>query len=158
MNLNATLFGQMITFALFVWITMRFVWPPLHTAMADRQKKIADGLAAAEKGHKDLVLSQERSLAVLTESKEKGMVIVDDAHKRAAAIIEHAKAQAEEEVARLMQKAEQEVSTLIMQAKESLRSEVAKIAVFGAEKILKQEIDVHKHERLLQELVDGLTN
>ncbi len=158
MNLNATLFGQMITFALFVWITMRFVWPPLQAAMADRQKKIADGLAAAEKGHKDLALSQERSVAVLRESKETGAAIVEDAHKRASGIIEHAKAQAEEEVARLMLKAQQEVATLIMQAKESLRSEVAQIAVFGAEKILNQEIDVKKHERLLQELVDGLTN
>lgn len=158
MNLNATLFGQMITFALFVWITMRFVWPPLQAALADRQKKIADGLAAAERGHKDLALSQERSLVALKESKEKGTAIVDDAHKRAASIVEHAKVHAEEEVARLMQKAEEEIATLVMQAKESLRSEVAKIAVYGAEKILNQEIDMKKHEHLLQELVDGLAS
>lgn len=158
MNLNATLFGQMITFALFVWFTMRFVWPPLQAALADRQKKIADGLAAAERGHRDLSLSQEKATTMLKEAKEKGAAIVDDAHKRAASIVDHARAHASEEAARLMQKAEAEIDTLLMQAREGLRLEIAKIAIQGAEKILNEEIDAKKHEKLLQNLVDKLAS
>lgn len=156
MNIGLTLFGQMITFLLFVIITKLYVFPPLLKALAQRQAKIADGLAAAARGHHDLELAQASVVKQLKEAKQTAMHIVEDAHKQAVALVEAAKEQAQEETQRLLQKAETEVEQMVAQAKEGLRSQVSNLALLGAEKILSRHIDEAANQELLDKLVEEL--
>lgn len=156
MDINATLFGQMITFGLFVLFTWRYVWPPLHSALDERQSKIADGLAAAERGHHDLKLAQEKATQVLRESRQEASGIVDDARFQAQKIVDAAKEQAQAERKKIIEKADLEVGQLYSQAKDTLRKEVSALALKGAEQILSQNIDDGAHERLLDQLVEEL--
>lgn len=156
MDINLTLLGQMITFIMFVWITKRFIWPPVIKALKDRQAKIADGLAAAEKGHLELQRAKEQIALELKGSKEEGASIVLEAKKQADAIVDHARQQAHDEGQRIIQQAHAEVEQMVLQAKESLRSQVASIAMVGAEKILGRSIDAGIHQNMLDKLAQEI--
>ena len=152
MDINATLFGQAIWFAVFIWITMKFVWPPLQKAMQARQKQIADGLAAAERGKHDLELAAKRSADVIREAKDRSNDIVGQAEKRAQQIVEEAKEAAKVEAARIVAGAKADIDQEVMRAKEHLRERVAELAVAGAGKILRREVDSKAHGELLGQL------
>ena len=156
MNINATLIGQTIAFAVFVWFCMKYVWPPMMQALNDRQKKIADGLAAADKASKDLDLAQQRVQAELNEAKGQSQEIIDQANRRANQIIEEAKVQARAEGERLKAAAEAEIEQEINRAREVLRSQVATLAVAGAEKILGKNLDEAANSRLVDNLAAEL--
>jgi len=155
-NINATILGQMIAFAFFVWFCMKYVWPPLTAAMAERQKKIADGLEAAERAEKDLELAQSRVADQLKEAKSEASGIIDQANKRATQIIDEAKEQAREEGQRLIAGAQAEIEQEVNRAKEQLRAQVASIAIAGAEKILEASIDENVHAELAEKLASSL--
>lgn len=156
MNINVTLLGQMITFALFVWFTKSFVWPPLIKALKERQAKIADGLAAAERGHVELEQAQAQAAQFLKDSKEKGANLVLEAQKQADLIVDNARQQAHEEGQRIIQQAQTEVEHMIEQAKEKLRKEVASIAMLGAQKVLERSIDPQAHSAMLEKLAQEI--
>jgi F-type H+-transporting ATPase subunit b len=155
-NINATILGQMIAFAFFVWFCMKYVWPPLTAAMAERQKKIADGLEAADRAGKDLELAQSRVADQLKEAKSEASGIIDQANKRATQIIDEAKEQAREEGQRLIAGAQAEIEQEVNRAKEQLRAQVASIAIAGAEKILEASIDENAHAELAEKLASSL--
>ena len=156
MDLNLTLIGEMITFLGFVWFTMKFVWPPLVRLMEERTKKIADGLAAAEQGVKELELANYKVKQILTEAKAQGSSIIEKSHQRANHIIEEAKLKAQEEGKRLIVLAENDIEQKYNLAKNDLLSQVSSIAIAGAEKILRKEVDKSSNDRLMQELVGEL--
>lgn len=143
MDINATLIVQMLVFATFVWFTMKFVWPPLAKAMEARQDTIAEGLAAGERGKKELELAQHRVTDQLKQAKADALSIIEQANKRAASIIEEAKDDARQESSRIMQSANEQIQQQIIQAGDTLKKSVASLAVIGAEKILNKEIDAN---------------
>lgn len=156
MNLNLTLIGQVITFILFVWFTMKYVWPPLMSVMDERRKQVADGLAAAQQGRDELELAKHKSKEAIDEAKVQASAIVEQAHQRANHIIEEAKHDARDEGERLLRLAQSEIQQETAQAKDQLMSAVASIAVAGAEKILKQEIQQADSERLVNDAIGEL--
>lgn len=156
MNINLTLFGQMITFVLFVWITKRYIWPPVIKALKERQAKIADGLAAAEKGHLELARAKEQVALELKASKEEGAGIILEAKKQADSIVDQARQQAHDEGQRIIAQAHSEVEQMVLQAKETLRSQVATIAMVGAEKVLGRSIDSGVHQSMLDKLAQEI--
>ena len=156
MSINATLIGQAIWFALFIWITMKYVWPPLQKAMADRQAQIAEGLAAAERGKHDLELATKRAADALREGKGKAADIAAQAEKRGLQMIEEAKAEARVQADRIVEGAKAEIEQEKLRAKESLREQVALLAVAGAEKILRREIDPKAHADILSAIKQDL--
>lgn len=149
MNINATLIGESITFFIFVWFCMKYVWPPIMNALQERQQLIADGLAAGERGKHELELASKRASSDLRDAKQKSADIVAQAEKRAAQIIDEAKTTAKIEADRIMHAGEASVAQEVVRAKEALRSHVAELAVAGAEKILRREIDIKSHAVLL---------
>lgn len=149
MEFNATLLGQAITFAILVWFTMKFVWPPLTNMMDERAKRIADGLAAAERGKQDLEAAEQRVADELRKAKQQSTEIMLAAEKRANQIVEEAKDAARIEGAKLVADAKAEIEQEMLRAKETLREQVAILAVAGAEKILRREIDAAKNADLL---------
>jgi F-type H+-transporting ATPase subunit b len=153
MNINATLLGQTIMFAMFVWFCMKFVWPPIMAALDARKKQIADGLAAAERGKHDLDLAAKRSAEVLREAKEKAAEIIALGDKRHSEIVEEAKAKAEVEASNILARANADVEQEVFRAKEQLRTQVTAVALAGAGKILGREIDAKAHNELLEKLV-----
>lgn len=153
MELNITLFGQMITFAIFVWFTMRYVWPPMMKALEERKQKIADGLAAAERGKHELELAQHKSVEILREAKTQASHIVEEAHKRANQVVEEAKTRAREEAERLIAMGKAEIAREVQKAKQSLKSQVALLAIAGAEKILAHNIDKAANSEILDKLI-----
>lgn len=148
-----TLLGQIITFAVLVWFVKRFLWGPMLHMMEDRQRRIADGLAAAERGKHEQQLAEDRASELLHEAKGQAAEIISRAEKRANEIVEEAKADARAEGERLLTAAQAEITQEINRAKEELRGQVAAIAVSGAEKVLEREIDEKAHGELLQKLV-----
>lgn len=156
MNINLTLFGQTISFAIFVWFTMKFVWPPITAAMQARQKKIAEGLDAAGRAQRDLQLAQEKAAQTLRETKEQAAEILDKASKTANAIVEESKQQARSEGERLLAGAKAEIEVEVNRAKDLLRTEVAALAVAGAEKILEASVDSKAHNDLVAKLASQL--
>ena len=150
MNITATLIGQTLTFFLFVWFCMKLVWPPIMNALAERQKQIADGLAAGERGKHELELASKRAADNLRESKSKVAEVIAQAEKRAAQIVEEAKGVAKAEGDRLIVAAKAEIDQEATRARESLRESVAALAVAGAEKILRREVDAKAHADLLE--------
>lgn len=144
--------GQMIVFAIFVWFTMKFVWPPITKAMEERRQKIADGLAAAEKGAAALQDASAKSEEELKAARAQAQEIVAAANKQATQLVEQAKAHAQEEGERIVAKAHEEVSREVAHAREELRKQVGELAVVGAAKILKREIDAQAHADVLNEL------
>jgi len=149
MNINFTLFSQAAAFAVFIWFTVKFVWPPLMRAIEDRQKTIADGLAAGERGKHELELASHRSSDALKEAKQRASDIIAQAEKRASQIIEEAKGTAKDESDRIIIGAKAEVDQEVFRAKETLRQQVADLAVAGAAKILRREVDAKTHAELL---------
>lgn len=156
MNINLTLIGQIIAFALFVWFCMKFVWPPIIAAMKARADKIADGLEAADRADKDLELAQEAATKKLHAAKEEAASIIDSANKRASQIVEEAKDQAREEGDRLKAAAQAEIAQEMNRAKEALRGQVASLAIAGAEKVLEASIDENAHKALVEKLAASL--
>ncbi len=141
MNMTATLIGQILTFAALVWFINRFLWGPLTRMMADRSKRIADGLAAAERGQHEQELAEKRAMEVLHGAKGQAAEIISQAQRRAGEIIEEAKNDARGEGERLLQAARAEIDQEVNRAREQLRSQVASLAVAGAERVLAREID-----------------
>ncbi|PXX46046.1 MULTISPECIES: F0F1 ATP synthase subunit B [Aquitalea] len=152
MEFNVTLLGQAITFAILVWFTMKFVWPPLTNMMEERAKRIADGLAAAERGKQDLEAAEKRVADEVRKAKQQAMEIIASAEKRATQIVDEAKENASTEGARIVADAKGQIDQEVMRAKEALREHVAQLAVVGAEKILRKEIDAAKHADLLSSI------
>jgi F-type H+-transporting ATPase subunit b len=152
MNLNLTMFVQGFAFFLFIWFTMKFVWPPLLRAIEARQKQIAEGLAAAERGKQDLELAAKRAAEELQRARAQAGDIIAQAEKRGAAAVEEAKAAAKAEAERIVASAKAEIEQEVFRAKESLRAQVSVLAVTGAEKILKREVDAKAHAQLLSGL------
>lgn len=149
MNINLTLFAQAIVFAAFILFTVKFIWPPLLRAMESRQKTIADGLAAAEQGKKSLESSAKQAEEAIREARDRAAEIIAGAEKRAAQMIEEAKTQAKEEGGREKAAAKAEIAQEAARAREQLRDQVASLAVAGAEKILRREVDAKAHGDLL---------
>ena len=156
MNINMTLLGQTISFAIFVWFCMKFVWPPITAAMAERQKKIAEGLNAADRAQRDLSLTQEKVAQTLRETKEQATQIIEQANKSANLIVEEAKQQARAEGERLVTAAKAEIEQEVNRAKDQLRAQVAVLAVKGAEQILQSEVDSAAHSELVDKLASQL--
>lgn len=156
MNINLTLIGQTFAFALFVWFCMKYVWPPLRDALHERQKKIADGLAAAERGEHEEELARQRATETLREAKEQASGIIDQAQRRANEIVEEAKDTARSESDRIKQAAQAEIEQEITRAREHLRGQVVAIAMTGAERVLRNEVNADAHDRVLDELVQDL--
>ena len=156
MNINLTLFGQMVTFAFFVWFCMKFVWPIILQAMEERQKKIADGLDAADRALRDLDVAQSKVSDQLQEAKQEAAGIIDQANKRAVQIIEEAKQQAVTEGERLKVAAQAEIEQEVNRAKEELRAAVAGLALAGAEKVLEASIDEKSNRALVDKLAAQL--
>lgn len=152
MNINATLFAQMIVFAILIWVTMKWIWPPLMAAIEDRQQKIAEGLAAADRSKKDLAQAEEKVNEVLREARSKASEIINQAEARRAQIIDLAKEEAIEEGNRQKAAALAEIESATARAREDLRKQVSALAVAGAEKLLRREIDGNAHRALLDEL------
>ena len=156
MNLNATLFAQLVVFFILAWFTMQFVWPPIVKALDERAKKIADGLAAAERGKQDLELATKRSTEALREGKEKAAELIGNAEKRAAQLIEEAKVNAKAEAGRIVAGAKAENDQEGVRAKEQLCEQEAYLVVSGAEKILRREINTQAHADILATIKQDL--
>ena len=156
MNINLTLFGQMVTFAIFVWFCMKFVWPVIFLAMEERQQKISEGLDAADQAARDLEVAQSKATDQMKEAKIKAASIVDQANKRASQIVDEAKQQAVAEGDRLKVAAEAEIEQEVNRAKEELRASVAGLALAGAEKVLEASIDDKANRALVDDLASQL--
>ncbi len=156
MNINFTLIAQAIAFAVLIWFTVKFVWPPLLSAIETRQKEIADGLAAAQEGRSALDVAAKKSEATLAEAKQKASEIIGQAEKRGSQIVEEAKGNARTEGERILAGAKAEIDQEVNRAKESLRSQVSALAIAGAEKILRKEIDAKVHSEMLSKLAAEL--
>ena len=152
MNLNATLFIQTIVFVILGWVTMKFIWPPLIRAIDDRRAKIADGLAAAERGHKELQSANGEAQVIINEAREKALKIVDQANRRSGEIIEEARSTAMSEGQRLVGDARQEAALEQARARDQLRKDVGSLAVAGASRLLEREIDPKAHADLIEQL------
>ena len=152
MNINATLFLQAIVFAILVWFTMRFIWPPVMKALDERAQKIADGLAAADKAKSELASANKRVDEQLGQARAETTKQLADAEKRGAVIVEEAKKRAEEEAAKIVAAAKAEAEAQSTRAREVLREQVAALAVKGAEAILKREVNAGVHAELLGRL------
>lgn len=150
MNINMTLIGQSIAFAIFVWFCMKYIWPPIVNALEVRRKQIADGLAAADRGKHELELAAKRSSEILRESKSRASEIIAQAEKRAAQIVEEAKNSAKDEGDRMIAAARAEIEQVSQRARETLRGEVVKLVVSGAGKVLRREINPQAHADLLE--------
>ena len=156
MNINLTLIGQSIAFAFFVWFCMKFIWPHLMNAIEERQKTIADGLAAAERGQQSLETAEAKVEELVREARERASEIVDQAHARANQLIADAKEEGERERERQLAAARAEIQQETNKAREELRGQVSAIAVASAEKILQREIDKTRHEEILSKLASQL--
>ena len=156
MNLNATLIVQVFVFAVLVGFTLKYVWPPIAKALDERANKIAEGLAAAERGKSEFEQAEKKVAELLSEGRIQVTELVANAEKRAAQIVEEAKTQAANEAARITAQAKADVETEINRAREALREQVAVLAVKGAESILRCEIDEKQHAKLLSTLKQEL--
>jgi len=152
MNLNFTLIAQALAFALFIWFTVKFIWPPLMRAIEQRQKQIADGLAAGERGREELEAAGKRAHEELAKARERVGEIIGSAEKRDAQMMDEAKAAAKAETDRILAAAKADIDQQIARAREMLREQVAALAVSGAEKILRREVNAQTHAELLSQL------
>jgi F-type H+-transporting ATPase subunit b len=155
-SINATLLIQMIAFMLLIWLVNKVLWAPLSKLMEDRQKKIADGLSAAEKGKHELELAEQKAKDVLKDAKTQAQNILGQAEKRGSEIVEDAKVKATEEAGRIKASAQAEIEQEVSRAREDLRKEVASIAISGAEKILGKEVDAAAHNDMLETLIKSI--
>ena len=149
MDINATLLGQAITFAILVWFTMKFVWPPLSNMLEERAKRIADGLAAAEAGKQELLNAEAKVAIELKKVQVRATEIIANSEKRADQIVEEAKDRAKHEADRILSDANAQIDQEFMRVKEQLRNQVSSLVIKGAEQILRSEIDSNRHEKIL---------
>jgi len=156
MDINATLIIQMLVFAAFVWFTMTFVWPPLTKVLEARRDKIADGLAAAERGQRELELAQARVKEELKQVKVDAADIIEKAGRRASLLVDEAKNEARAEAERIMKTHAEQLTQEVSRAKEALRVEVSALAIAAAEKILMNEVDEEKNRTILDHLIEEL--
>ena len=156
MNPNSTLLGQMISFIILIWFSVKFIWPPLIQAIEERQQKIAEGLAAADNAQKNLAQADAKVAEELKAARAKANEIIEQAHQRANALIDAAKADAIAEAQRQKALAEAEIEAAANRAKEELRKQVSALAVLGAEKLLKREINANDQKALIDELAAQL--
>jgi F-type H+-transporting ATPase subunit b len=152
-TINATLIAQMIVFLILIWFTMKFIWPPLTKAMDDRARRIAEGLSAAEKARKELADADVRVADEIKKARSEAVSIIDRAHQQANQIVDKAKQDAIVEATRQKATAAADIESMTHRAREELRGQVATLAVSGAEKILRREIDANAHKALLDQLV-----
>jgi F-type H+-transporting ATPase subunit b len=152
MNINATLLGQAIVFGILIWFSVKFIWPPLVKAIEDRQKKIAEGLAAAERGQTELQSAHGEAQAIVNQAREQAKKIVDQAHKREVSIVEEARNTAVEEGKRIVESSRQDAQQEKARARDELRKDVATLAVAGASRLLQREIDAKAHADLIEQL------
>ncbi|AOY92337.1 F0F1 ATP synthase subunit B [Cupriavidus sp. USMAA2-4] len=152
MNLNATFLAQMVVFFILWWVVAKFIWPPLVKALDERAKKIADGLAAAEKGKAELELANKRVDQAMSEARTEGAQRVADAEKRAQLVADEIKQNAQAEAARIIAQAKTDAEQQVTKAREQLRDQVSVLAVKGAEQILKREVNAQVHADLLNQL------
>lgn len=152
MDINATIIGQFITFAIFVWFTMKKVWPLIIKFMHDREKKIAAGLEAGERGKRELEMAEQKAFSIIREAKQQATQIIEQANLHSAQLVEEAKTEAKHESQRIVDMAQGEIDREVAQAKEALKSRVAQLAVTGAEKIIQRHIDPAVHGDLLNKL------
>ncbi|OIR03533.1 ATP synthase subunit b [mine drainage metagenome] len=152
MNLNATLFAQLAVFFILAWFTMKFVWPPIMKALDERAQKITDGLAAADKAKSDLALTEKRVVEEMRKARESATEVRANADRQGAQLIEEARIEAGRIIAQAREAAEGEAAVAAQRAKEALREQVAQLAVAGAERILRREINPQVHAELLVNL------
>jgi F-type H+-transporting ATPase subunit b len=155
-NINATLLGQAIAFAIFVWFCMKYVWPPLMKAIEERQKIIADVLSAAERAEKDLNLAKANASDRMKEAKRAATEVIEQANKRKSQIVDEAKGEALAERQKILAQAAAEIEALRVRARDDLRKQVATLAVAGAEKILERAIDKDAHKDILDNITAQL--
>ena len=156
MGINMTLVGQMLTFLVFIWFTKKFVWPPVMKAMEERREKIADGLAAAERGQKALEEADAQVAERIREARQQASQIIEQAERRGSEIVEEAKTDAREQGERMLAQAQAEIEQETNRVREALRGEVAAIALAGAQQLLEKEIDPASHRELLDKLASQL--
>ncbi len=156
MNINLTLFGQTITFILFVWFCLKFIWPHILKAMDDRKTQIADGLAAGERGRHEQELSEQRAVEVIREAKDQAKEILAQAHKRGDEIVDDAKDDGRAEGERMLRAAEAEMEQQMNRAREQLRADVVKLALQGAQQVLGRDVDEKVHTEQLDRLAAQL--
>ena len=156
MNINVTLIAQIIAFILMIWLVNKYLWRPVSALLAQRQKRIADGLAAAEKGKHERELAEQHAKEVMHEAKNRAAEIINQAERRAGEIVEESKDQARSEGQRLIEAANAEIEQEFVRAREQLRKEVADIAVAGAQRILQREVNAEVHADMLNEMVARL--
>lgn len=156
MEIGMTLLGQALSFALLIWFTVKFIWPPLVAAIEERQQRIAEGLAAADRSQKDLAQAQDKVNETLKEARVKANEIIEQAHQRAVQMIDQAKLDAIAEADRQKALAQADIEAATNRAREGLRTQVSALAVSGAEKLLRREIDAGTHKALLDELAAQL--
>jgi len=152
MNINATLLGQAIVFGILIWFSVKFIWPPLVKAIEDRQKKIAEGLAAAERGQTELQSAHGEAQGIVNTAREQAKKIVDQAHKREVSIVEEARNTAVEEGKRIVESSRLDAQQEKARARDELRKDVATLAVAGASRLLQREIDAKAHAELIEQL------
>jgi len=155
-NINLTLIGQMIAFAMFVWFCMKYVWPPVINAMQERQTRMAEGLQNAERAHQDLDIAKQKAAETIREAKQQAAELIEQANKRAGQLIDQAKNQARAEGERIKSAAQAEIEQEVQRAKEQLRGQVSALAVAGAQQILQRSIDPNAHADLLNKLASEL--
>jgi F-type H+-transporting ATPase subunit b len=156
MDFNLTLIGQTVSMIVFVWFSMKFIWPVLMKVIEDRRKIIADGIAAGEKGQRELADARHGSEAIMAEARQKAVQVVDLAHKRSGDLVAEAKNTALAEGQRLVAQAKGEIANEQARAKDGLRKEVSTLALAGAAKVLGREVDAQAHAKLLDELAAEL--
>lgn len=156
MDFNATIIGQFVVFAVLIWFTMKYVWPPIINAMHEREKKIAAGLEAAERSKRELEIAEHKALSIIREAKQQAVQIIEQANLHSAQLIEEAKSNAKVESQRIVELAQGEIDREVMQAREALKSQLATLAVTGAEKIIQRKLDPSIHHDLLDELASGM--
>jgi F-type H+-transporting ATPase subunit b len=156
MNINATLIGQTITFIIFVWFCLKFIWPHVMKAMEDRKTKIAEGLAAGERGRHEQELAEQKAIEVIREAKDQAKEILAQAHKRGDEIVDEAKGDGRAEGERMLRAAEAEIEQQANQTREKLREDVVKLSIQGAEQVLGREVDENAHTEQLARLAAQL--
>lgn len=156
MDFNATIIGQFVVFAVLIWFTMKYVWPPIINAMHDREKKIAAGLEAADRSKRELEIAEHKALGIIREAKQQASQIIEQANLHSAQLVEEAKVHAKQESQRIVELAQGEIDREVMQAKEALKAQLATLAVTGAEKIIQRKIDSSIHLELLNDLAAGM--
>lgn len=152
MDINATIIGQFITFAILVWFTMKYVWPPITKAMHDREKKIASGLEAAERSKRELEMAEHKCTAMIREAKQQASQIIEQANLHSAQLVEEAKTQAKQEGQRIIDMAQGDIELKVTQAREALKAQLATLAIAGAEKIIQRNLDSNNQNDLLNQL------